>query len=429
MRRPNRKPNYAKTENIANWSESAEYVIHKEGDVYIAVNGQTGVEDSRSTNPSTAIQYALDTITAGNIVVNTDISNFTTTLTGVNNCILDFLNHTVTMTADVDFITNTQQNHFTMRNLYLIPTANYTGAVITLIASVGNIRWNLFENIYVHPPDTARTYIGIYWHITGAGGNITRCTFRNIDLQYPDTGILFDFDDAGAWATANHFDGVFIREPLIGVDWDLEAGADWNNNFLEKVSIQCVGATTTHGFKDIIGTFNTFIHCVPYDWVAAGTIPASIPANTNRNIFLGCGFTRFNIVDAGTYNLFTDGGRLSIAAINPGEDRDVILFQGSGANPQIWMYGDEAGTGRYTSFQMQATGAFILTNQRGQGTFQLQATGVCRINHGNSADVKIGDGTGIPWFGTYNATPAADSTGYITIKDAAGNTRKLMVQA
>jgi len=38
-------------------------------------------------------------------------------------------------------------------------------------------------------------------------------------------------------------------------------------------------------------------------------------------------------------------------------------------------------------------------------------------------------GTGVIKFGTYTAGAASDSTGYITIKDAAGNTRKLMVQA
>lgn len=38
-------------------------------------------------------------------------------------------------------------------------------------------------------------------------------------------------------------------------------------------------------------------------------------------------------------------------------------------------------------------------------------------------------GTGVIKFGTYTAGAATDSTGYITILDAAGNTRKLMVQA
>ena len=38
-------------------------------------------------------------------------------------------------------------------------------------------------------------------------------------------------------------------------------------------------------------------------------------------------------------------------------------------------------------------------------------------------------GTGKVKFGAYSAGAATDSTGYITILDAAGNTRKLMVQA
>ena len=38
-------------------------------------------------------------------------------------------------------------------------------------------------------------------------------------------------------------------------------------------------------------------------------------------------------------------------------------------------------------------------------------------------------GTGKVKFGTYTGGAATDSTGYITILDAAGNTRKLMVQA
>ena len=38
-------------------------------------------------------------------------------------------------------------------------------------------------------------------------------------------------------------------------------------------------------------------------------------------------------------------------------------------------------------------------------------------------------GTGFVKFGAYVATPAADSTGYIIIEDAAGNQRKVMIQA
>jgi len=41
----------------------------------------------------------------------------------------------------------------------------------------------------------------------------------------------------------------------------------------------------------------------------------------------------------------------------------------------------------------------------------------------------VPNGAGVLKFGAYNAGVAGDSTGYITIKDGAGNTRKLMVQA
>jgi hypothetical protein len=48
------------------------------------------------------------------------------------------------------------------------------------------------------------------------------------------------------------------------------------------------------------------------------------------------------------------------------------------------------------------------------------------------ADINLAlstTGTGKVKFGTYTAGAAVASTGYITILDAAGNTRKLMVQA
>lgn len=48
----------------------------------------------------------------------------------------------------------------------------------------------------------------------------------------------------------------------------------------------------------------------------------------------------------------------------------------------------------------------------------------------NNADLALlTTGSGVLKFGEYSAGAATDSTGYITIKDAAGNTRKLMVQA
>ena len=56
-RTPSRLPQYAKTEDISNWEETADYVIYKDGSNTIAVNGNTGKEESINTNTSTVFQF------------------------------------------------------------------------------------------------------------------------------------------------------------------------------------------------------------------------------------------------------------------------------------------------------------------------------------------------------------------------------------
>ena len=53
---------------------------------------------------------------------------------------------------------------------------------------------------------------------------------------------------------------------------------------------------------------------------------------------------------------------------------------------------------------------------------------VCNTADTNG-EIFLDTGTDVVKFGTYTEGAATDSTGYITIKDAAGNSRKLMVQA
>ncbi|MCK4825185.1 hypothetical protein KA005_56070, partial [bacterium] len=125
MRTPLRKPHSIELGDIKNWVESSEYVIHSEGGNYIAVNGQTGAEDSRSTNPSTVIQYALDNTTTGKITVNTDLTQ-TVALTPVDNVILDFTNHLVTLSGNANFLTMTQKSHFILENVRLTVPDSYT---------------------------------------------------------------------------------------------------------------------------------------------------------------------------------------------------------------------------------------------------------------------------------------------------------------
>ena len=65
MRRPNRRPNYTEMEDVTNWEETADYIIHKDGSVVICIDGDTGKEVSKSTTVATPIQYALTKLTSG----------------------------------------------------------------------------------------------------------------------------------------------------------------------------------------------------------------------------------------------------------------------------------------------------------------------------------------------------------------------------
>jgi hypothetical protein len=69
-------------EDVDNWEETAAYVIYKDGSYTVAVNGDTGVEDSRNTDASTVIQYAIDAITThGKIVIKVGAYELTTKIT------------------------------------------------------------------------------------------------------------------------------------------------------------------------------------------------------------------------------------------------------------------------------------------------------------------------------------------------------------
>ena len=69
MRRPNRRPNYTKTEDITNWEIPPDYLIYKDGADTVAVNGSTGEEDSRNVDSVTVIQYTLEQLTTGGKVL------------------------------------------------------------------------------------------------------------------------------------------------------------------------------------------------------------------------------------------------------------------------------------------------------------------------------------------------------------------------
>lgn len=101
------------------------------------------------------------------------------------------------------------------------------------------------------------------------------------------------------------------------------------------------------------------------------------------------------------------------------------------------------GTDTYANIKIDGAGGIYLKTQAAVGV-QVQTGGLLAMTLNyvagdNQASITSGvadkdlalltSGTGVIKFGSYTAGAATDSTGYITIKDAAGNTRKLMVQA
>lgn len=73
----------------------------------------------------------------------------------------------------------------------------------------------------------------------------------------------------------------------------------------------------------------------------------------------------------------------------------------------------------------------VYCKSAGVHSINIQKSGTTNIIKSTVAndDIYLNPNGGVVQFGTYTVGAATDSTGYITIKDAAGNTRKLMVQA
>ena len=73
-------------------------------------------------------------------------------------------------------------------------------------------------------------------------------------------------------------------------------------------------------------------------------------------------------------------------------------------------------------------GSFVHLQRAGVTLMRIEVTPTGQYVNTTAGDLMLAP-AGKVAFGTYTAGAATDSTGYIEIKDAAGNLRKLMVQA
>jgi len=481
MRRPLRKPHGLQMESIENWTETADYIIRLNGTTYEAINGATGEVDSSSTTAATVIQYALDNTTRGTVKVVSDIS-LDTALTGVDSVVLDFTHHDVTLTADVNFYDQDNADYTGVRNVDIYCPDTYTGTILDLDTTAGSIWWSNFEHIRVFDTHTNYTYTGLRLHCPGANA-IRNCIFRDLTFWNVDKGVHFETGANTGWMGVNLFEHIFINHCVIGFDFEIfdDTANGPNRNTFINCQVQ-TSLDTTHGFKDVCNAANLFINCMVQDWATAAAPVArwSIHANSNNTMIIDADGQHDYYTDAGTATMILcKNAEIQASYINRGpRDVDLRLFKDTDGNPTLYMYGDDTGAERVVTMSVTANGSFQIAQETGTATIKLNDAGKIEMNGTAPNDVIFfgGSGTGenkyldivgrdnadanvkrikIRWggtandegeivtdggdiflnpagvvkFGTKTGTGDAALDGYVTIKDAAGNTIKLATTA
>jgi len=132
MRRPNRRPNYTKTEDIENYEIPPDYLVYKDGAVTVAVDGDTGIEESRDSNAVTVLQYAADQLTSGFIYAKGEAYSFNKTLTLGDDIKLEFgkgnlitvpddcsLSHEIVDTLDIYYLIGNKDHAGGNENIHI----------------------------------------------------------------------------------------------------------------------------------------------------------------------------------------------------------------------------------------------------------------------------------------------------------------------
>lgn len=250
-----------------------------------------------------------------------------------------------------------------------------------------------------------------------------------------------------ASGTHNVFTGLWAGAPVIG------AGAATVTN---AASIYIPGAPT--------GATNNYAL-----WVAGGitrvdgpvngaaVFRSDQPANANADCFVGTGTTgNIQLVvrganaavmcTSGNVELLTNGGvQLMVAEVVSAVNYVQVAGAATTASPAISAQGSDANLN--LNVQAKGTGAVALQASNGAlanvlvASSQLNAVnyveiiaaatgGAASISAQGEVNVDLalsGKGTGNVRFGTHSAVAAETVTGYITIKDAGGVSRKLAV--
>jgi len=322
----------------------------------------------------------------GSVWIGDDItltSEIAIDIDGTAKTIIDFQGHTVTLGSDISFINVTDAYGLELRNVRINISNGHTAPIILLYAYnptpawLDDISFCLFEDITINNPyDTEYNWTGIHCHVV-KDSLIFRNTFRNINMDNVGTGILLE-ESAGAYGgygNGNIFDIIYMDRFEVMVEFDMDASVSgFNNNEFHGIKGQTYDYTT-YGFKGITNSTNTFENCHVWDWFHAensGTGVYAWEITSDAHAYYielsdnidDCAINSSNgiIVDHYKRNLKIS----SIARYFESGDY-LKLFESSDTNPTFFIYGNDTVTGvrEYASFQLDASGTFVINHVNG----------------------------------------------------------------
>jgi len=474
MRRPLRKPHGLRNEDIENFESTAKYVIYLDGTNYVAINGDTGLEDSRNIAAHTVIQYAIDNGGAGVVSVKCDVA-LTAVITGVENVILDFNNHTITPATSFDMVF--MKPNFQVKNARIDASAiAFTHTVFyfdgadqygTVGAALRHL--TLIENIQAESDSQQGRFV--WMDCDAAAEWVGWVTIRDTHTYYFEYAFYLEasFNNMNCWVNANVFDNIrgendkyfifmtrtgngvtsgnqFKINFQVGTDtvdsvtvdgaynlfdgqiWDVGVGqtsfvfaasslyCSWRTGYVNPAYITLAGVDNTvfsaqangflseDGFKFFNATAdNPSVYINGYDTGVTAVKYLRLYVDTD-------GTARFHSQNGEYMRLGSDTG----LSLNSNSDGDIQMFQfpGTGFNPYLLIWGRDNADSNNRQMSLRWGGT---ANDEGEIA--------------TSAGDLFLNPTGVVKFGTKTGTGDAALDGYVTIKDAAGNTIKLATTA
>ena len=271
----------------------AEYIIYKDGSNYIAKNASNGKLESTNSDASTVLQYAINNAASGTVFLNTDITNFTYTVTGQAKVILDFGGHNLIEDSNIDYfrmvpdfrVRNGRMKlsgdmrgkaAFKFYNLYNWTNGRYTGIDhMVLEKSINKLSGTAIElHVDSDYGASARGIVGV--HID----NVHTQFFEKAYYLHATAATTYEH-----YVNGNYFNNLqsYCDKYCIMISASAaDAQNDCNANIFTNVQVQpAVGYNKTALWCR--GEYNTFDGLVIWDWGGSYDDAIYMHSNSQRN--------------------------------------------------------------------------------------------------------------------------------------------------